>query len=221
VPRQELVAATAQFEQAKALEEQARLRVERSVVRAPISGVAISRLLEPGEVLSPGAAITTLHRTDRLKAVAGIPESDIGAYAEGGPAHLEVDAFPGETFEGRIHLIAPAADQKTRTFAVEVAIDNAQARLRPGMIGRVSLQRRQLEDVVVVSRDVLQERDDGTVAVVLDGEVARVRSVSLGAAQGNRVVVDEGLTAGEWLIVRGHRGLVDGQKVAVVERSGS
>jgi multidrug efflux pump subunit AcrA (membrane-fusion protein) len=74
---------------------------------------------------------------------------------------------------------------------------------------------------VVVSRDVLQERDDGTVAVVLDGEVARVRSVSLGAAQGNRVVVDEGLTAGEWLIVRGHRGLVDGQKVAVVERSGS
>jgi len=221
VPRQELVAATAQFEQAKALEEQARLRVERSVVRAPIAGVAISRLVEPGEILSPGALITTLHRTDRIKAVAGIPESDVGAFSEQGRAALEVDAWPGERFSGRIHLISPAADEKTRTFAVEVAIDNADGRLRPGMIGRVSLLRRELQDVVVVSRDVLQERDSGTVAVVLDGDVARVREVTLGASQGTRVVVTEGLAAGEWLIVSGQRGLVDGQKVAVVERSGS
>lgn len=221
VPRQDLVAATAQFEQAKAQEEQARLRVERSIVRAPISGISISRLIEPGEVLSPGARITTLHQTDRIKAVAGISESDVGAFGEGGTATLQVDAWPEESFPGRIHLIAPAADEKTRTFAVEVAIDNADGKLRPGMIGRVSLLRRQLEDVVVVSRDVLQERDSGTVAVVLDGDVARVRTLSLGASQGTLVVVDEGLAEGEWLIVRGQRGLVDGQKVAVVERSGS
>jgi len=221
VPRQELVAATAQFEQAKALEDQARLRLERSIVRAPISGVAISRLVEPGEVLSPGARITTLHRVDRLKAVAGIPESDVGAFHEQGQASLAVDAWPGESFEGRIHLISPTADEKTRTFSVEVAIDNAGGRLRPGMIGRVSLLRQQLHDAVVVSRDVLQERDDGTVAVVLEGDVARVRPVRLGASQGTRVEVVEGLAAGEWLIVKGQRGLVEGQKVAVVERSGS
>jgi multidrug efflux pump subunit AcrA (membrane-fusion protein) len=56
---------------------------------------------------------------------------------------------------------------------------------------------------------------------VLDGDVARVRTVALGATQGNRVVVTQGLDAGEWLVVRGQRGLVDGQRVSVVERSGS
>lgn len=221
VPRQELITATAQFEQAKALEEQARLRVERSVVRAPISGVAIQREVEPGEVLRPGADITTLNRVDRLKAVAGIPESDVGAFARGGTATLSVDAWPEEGFAGEIHLIAPAADEKTRTFSVEVAIDNADGRLRPGMIGRLSLLRRQLHGVVVVDRDALQERDDGTVAVVLEGDEARVRPVTLGASAGNRVVVTEGLATGEILIVSGQRGLVDGQKVAVVDGSGS
>jgi multidrug efflux pump subunit AcrA (membrane-fusion protein) len=86
------------------------------------------------------------------------------------------------------------------------------------MIARVSLVRRSYPAAVVVPRDVLQERDTGTVAVLLDGDVARVRPVRLGAVEGDRVVIDEGLTAGEWLIVSGHRGLVDGQRVQVVER---
>ena len=86
------------------------------------------------------------------------------------------------------------------------------------MIARVSLTRRTYHAAVVVPRDVLQERDLGSVAIVLDDDVARVRVTSLGAIQGDRVVVEEGLAAGEWLIVSGHRGLVDGQRVQVVER---
>ena len=180
--------------------------------------MAVDRDIEPGEVVSPGAPITVLHRVDRLKAVAGVPENDIVAFRVGGEATIEVDAFPGRTFEGRIHLIGPAAVDPSRTFPTEIAIDNPGGELRPGMIARVALVKRRLEDVVVVERDVLQDRDAGPVAVVADGGVARVRELTLGASEGNRVVVDEGLALGEWLIVTGQRGLIDGQGVDVVER---
>jgi membrane fusion protein (multidrug efflux system) len=218
VPRQELIAATSALHAAEAQEKQAELRLERSIIEAPISGVALRRDVEPGEVVAPGAPITEIYRTDRLKAVAGIPENDITAFRVGGEATIEVDAFPGRTFEGRIHLIGPAAVGPSRTFPTEIAIENADGELRPGMIARVSLVKRELEDVVVVERDVLQDRDSGPVAVVAEGDVARVRELTLGATEGNRVVVEKGLEPGEQLIVTGQRGLIDGQAIDVKER---
>jgi membrane fusion protein (multidrug efflux system) len=217
LPRQELIAATSALRAAEAQVRQAELRLERSIIEAPISGVALTRELEPGEVVSPGAPITEIYRVDRLKAVAGIPENDIAAFRVGGEATIEVDAFPGRTFEGRIHLIGPAAMGPSRTFPTEIAIDNPKGELRPGMIVRVALVKRALEDVIVVERDVLQDRDSGPVAIVAQAGVASVRELTLGASEGNLVVVEEGLKPGEQLIVTGQRGLIDGQAVEVKE----
>jgi membrane fusion protein (multidrug efflux system) len=217
VPRQELIAATSALHAAEAQMRQAELRLQRSVVEAPISGVAATREVEPGEVVAPGAPITELYRVDRLKAVAGVPENDVAAFQVGGEATVEVDAFPGRTFEGRIHLIGPAARGPSRTFPTEVAIDNPGGALRPGMIARVALVKRKLEGVIVLERDVLQDRDAGPVAVVAEGGVASVRELTLGPSQGNQVVVEKGLEPGELLIVTGQRGLIDGQAVEVVE----
>jgi membrane fusion protein (multidrug efflux system) len=218
VPRQELIAATSALHAAEAQARQAELRLERSIIEAPISGIAVSREIEPGEVVSPGAPITELYRVDRLKAVAGIPENDIAWFQVGGAAAIAVDAFPGRVFPGRIHLVGPAAVGPSRTFPTEIAIENPDGELRPGMIARVALVKRELEDVVVVERDVLQDRDSGPVAVVADGDVARVRELTLGATEGNRVVIEKGLEPGERLIVTGQRGLIDGQAIEVRER---
>jgi RND family efflux transporter MFP subunit len=218
VPRQELITARSAFSAAQAQVVQARLRLERSIVEAPIAGVAVTRDLEPGEVLAPGAPITLLHRVDRLKAAAGIPENDIAVFRVGGEASIRVDAYPDREFPGRIHFIGPAAEDPTRTFPVEIAVGNPRGELRPGMVARVALVKRRYEDAVVVNRDALEERDTGPVAMVLDGDVARVRELQIGAREDNNVLVRDGLAPGEWLIVTGQRGLVDGQGVKVVER---
>ena len=86
------------------------------------------------------------------------------------------------------------------------------------MIARVALVKRKLEGVIVLERDVLQDRDAGPVAIVADGGVASVRELTLGAAEGNQVVVEQGLELGELLIVTGQRGLIDGQAIEVLER---
>ena len=85
VPKQSAINATAEYKASRARVAQSRLRLERSIVSAPVSGVAVTRDVEPGEVLSPGAPVTTLHRLDRLKAIVGIPENDVTLFRTGGP----------------------------------------------------------------------------------------------------------------------------------------
>jgi membrane fusion protein (multidrug efflux system) len=216
VPRQELVAATSTFKQAEARVAQARLRVERSVIESPVSGVAISREIELGEVVPPGSLITVIHDVSRLKAATGLPEDDISYFRVGGEASLEVDAYPGREFKGKIHFLSPAATGQNRTFPAEIEIDNRQGDLRPGMIVRVSLTRRVFESAVVVPRDAVLERDTGNVVFVMKDDRAELRKVETGPSERGRILLLEGVSPGEELIVSGHRNLVDGQKVRAV-----
>jgi membrane fusion protein (multidrug efflux system) len=218
VPRQELIAFTSRYEAAKARVALAKLRVERSIIDAPASGVAITREIDLGEVVPPGALITTIHQTNRLKVNVGIPENEISYFGRGGEASMTVDAYPDRKFSGKIHFLGPAASSKNRTFPAEVAVDNAEEALRPGMIARVSLVKRHFHDALVVPRDALLERDQGSVAFVDVEGRAQERQIVVGPSEGNRVVIEEGLTEGESLIVSGHRNLVDGQSVRVVNQ---
>ncbi|HSF13964.1 MAG TPA: efflux RND transporter periplasmic adaptor subunit [Vicinamibacteria bacterium] len=217
VPRQDLIEATSLFKRAEARVAQAKLRVERSIIRAPVSGVAVSREVEPGEVIAPGSRITVLHQVDKLKAVAGIPENDIVYFSIGSDTAIEIDAYPGREFRGRIFFLGSAATGQNRTFPVEVEVDNKTSELRPGMIVRLSLVRRVFEDAIVVPRDAVLERDEGSVAFVLDGDRARECKVTTGPSESGKIVVVEGLSVGEELIVKGHRNLIDGQRIRVVD----
>ena len=216
VPRQELVAATSTFKQAEARVAQARLRVERSIIESPVSGVAISREIELGEVVPPGSLITVVHEVSRLKAATGLPEDDISYFRVGGEANLEVDAYPGREFTGKIHFLSPAATGQNRTFPAEIEIDNRQGDLHPGMIVRVSLTRRIFESAVVVARDAVLERDTGNVVFVMKDGRAELRKVETGPSERGRILLLEGASPGEDLIVSGHRNLVDGQRVRAV-----
>jgi RND family efflux transporter MFP subunit len=213
---QELVAATSTFKQAEARVMQAKLRVERSIIESPVSGVAISREIEAGEVVPPGSLLTVIHDVSRLKAVTGIPEDDISHFRAGGEAGIEVDAYPGREFTGRIHFLSPAATGQNRTFPGEIEIDNRGGDLRPGMIVRVSLTRRVFENAVVAPRDAVLERDTGDVVFVLKDDRVELRKVTTGPSERGRIVLLEGLAPGETLVVSGHRNLVDGQRVRAV-----
>lgn len=221
VPRQDLVSATSTYKRAEARVSAAKLRVERSILTAPVAGIAVTREIEPGEVVSPGARVTVLHQVSRLKAAAGIPENDISYFKIGGEAQLECDAYPGRGFSGRIYFLGPAATEQNRSFPVEIEVDNRAGELRPGMIVRVSLVRRVFDDAIVVPRDAVLERDKGNVVFVLDGEKAEQREVRTGPSESGRIVVLDGLAPGEELIVSGHRNLVDGQRVRPVSADAS
>lgn len=218
VPRQDLTAATSEYHAAQARVEHARLRVERSIIRAPVSGVAITREIEPGEFLPAGTLVTTIHQISRLKAVVGIPEDDIAYFEVGAEAHIGVDAYPDREFVGKMHFVGSAATGQNRTFPAEVAIDNREGDLRAGMIVRVRLVKQVFEDRIVIPRDAVLERDTGYVVFVKEDGRAALRNVETGPSEGGHIVVLEGLMVGDELIVTGHRNLVDGQPVRAVDK---
>ncbi len=218
-PAQDFLGAEVNLKRFEARVEAARLRLTRSEITAPASGVIVQRDIEPGEVLGPGSPVAVLHDTSVLRATIGIPETDIAFFSIGSPAQVSLDAYPDRSFEGRIAYIASSATRPGRNFQAEVEVANADGTLRSGLIVRTRLQRRIFEDAVVVARDVLVERDGILHAFVLEDGVAGLRSVALGPDEGDLVVITSGLAVGEVLITGGHRNLLDGQPVRVVSRT--
>ena len=214
-PRQDFLGAEVNVKRFEARVEAARLRLTRSEITAPVSGVIVQRDIEPGEVLGPGSPVAVLHDTAVLRATIGIPETDISFFAVGSPAAVSLDAYPDRSFDGRITYIAPTATRPRRSFEAEVEVENADGTLRSGLIVRTGLQRRVFEDAVVVARDALVERDGILHAFVLEDGTAGLRSITLGPDEDDRVVITAGLEVGETLITNGHRNLIDGQPVRV------
>jgi membrane fusion protein (multidrug efflux system) len=130
---------------------------------------------------------------------------------------ITLDAFPGETFEGKISYLGNSASSSTRTFPIEIVIGNADIRIGSGMVARLSIVKRELKDAVVVPEDSLVQTETGKIAFVLNGTRASRRDVKTGASSDNRCVVEAGLNFGDTLIVTGQRDLVDGQEVKVLE----
>lgn len=214
VPKQDLVAATARRDRIDATVRELELRLERSILRATIRGTVVDRNLDPGEVLAPGSLVATIQQLDRLKVVASVPDTEIAWLAVGGRAVVSVDAWPGRTFDASVRFVSPAADRSSRTFEVELELPNRRMELRPGMVVRVELVRRKIDDGVAVPLDALVASVDGTIAFVVEDCRARVRRLSLGGSEGDRILVRDGLLAGDLLVIEGQRDLADGQRVA-------
>lgn len=213
-----------QWEQADAAVATLRERLERTVVRAPGAGVVDERLVEVGAMVSAGSTVARIVRIDPIKVVAGIPERFAGDVAVDAPARVTFDVFPGQVFDGRLGFVGSTVSPRNRTFEIEVVIPNPGGSIKPEMVANVEVTRRDLEDAIAVPQDALVRVEQGFVAFVAESEggadVARVRPVTLGAAQGNRVVIHDGLEPGDRLIVVGHKQVADGDRIRIARAGG-
>lgn len=141
---EEIAIARAQVQQAEAALASLQVQLDKRVLTAPRAGVITGRPANPGELATPGATLMSLGDLDRVTLTVFIPETQIGRVRVGQTVRVEVDAYPGETFEGRVVFIAPEAEFTPKNiqteeervnlvFAVKVTLDNADHRLKPGM----------------------------------------------------------------------------------------
>ena len=136
--------AGAQIDAAKAQASALQVQIDKLTLRSPLSGVVLKRNIEPGEVVAPGAALMTLGDTTNLYITVYIPENRYGQVMAGQPVVVKVDSFPNEKFTAKVTRIADQAEftprnvqtaegRATTVFAVKLAVDNADGRLKPGM----------------------------------------------------------------------------------------
>jgi membrane fusion protein, multidrug efflux system len=194
---------------------QRELSVSRNQVTSPIAGFLATRMADAGEYANAGAPLAEVIDIDRIVVHAQVPESEIRYVNREG----EVDVlFPGlnQVRKGQIHRVALRASDASRTYRVEIYVENEDHQILPGMRARLEFERERYEGVVLLPRDAILEGFRGREAMVVEGGVARVRTVTLGPGSGTEVVVLEGLSEGDQVILRGHRGLIDGARVEVI-----
>ncbi|GAW91377.1 HlyD family secretion protein [Calderihabitans maritimus] len=142
--KETISALEAGLEQAVAAWKIAKAQLEKAVIKAPADGVVTEKLINEGEFVNPGTPLAVITDLDHLWLEVYIPEAELGKVKIGQAARVSVDAFPGETFKGKVTYISQEAEftpknvqtRKERTnmvFRVKVALENAGGKLKPGM----------------------------------------------------------------------------------------
>jgi RND family efflux transporter MFP subunit len=219
----EFVAAEAQADAAAARAGALRARLERTTVRAPVGGIFDARYVDAGEMVGSGDQIGRIIDASQVKVIGGVPERYAADVRAGGLAEIRLDLFPGRVFEGEIAFVATAVEPESRTFEIEILLENPDQLIKPQMVAAVELPTRALEGVLIVPQDALLRVEDGYQILVVrevEGELeAAARRAELGPSAANSVVIESGLAAGDRVIVRGQQQVDPGDRVRLIESS--
>ena len=193
--------------------------IEKKHIRAPFDGrLGISRV-DLGEYLTPGSPIVPLEKLDPIYADFTLPERELARIADGQAIEVRVQAYPDETFAGRIVAIDPGIQVGSRSFRVRAELENPTQRLRPGMFADVRVQLPQDAPVVTVPDTAISYAPYGDSVFVIedkDGQtVVTRRQIETGRTRDGRVAVLSGLEVGERVVSAGHNKLRNGQAVVI------
>ena len=177
---------------------------QQLTLSAPLSGRITELTVAPGEFRNDlSASLITIADLSSVWIAADVPESEIRFVHPGERIEIELTAFPGETFHGRILRLADMVDPQARTIRVRAELDNTQGRLRPEMFGRVR-HAGGTQQLPVVDESAVLRRDAKTLVYVEESPGRFVeREVTLGLRVGRKLSVTSGLQAGERVVVEG------------------
>jgi membrane fusion protein (multidrug efflux system) len=218
-----------QYDQMKARYDIAKSNVEflqkNTILRAPFNGVVSGKYYENGELYSGApntqagkAAILSIVQIDPVKAIVNISENYYPLLKIGMDARVTTDMYPDKVVIGKVMRVYPTIDPGSRTFSVEIKIDNHQELLRPGMFCRISLDLGEVMALVVPAVAVLKVQGSNERYVFLekDGTAHRI-TVLIGTRYDDKLeVISKDIKEGSKLIVSGQARLVDGDQVKIV-----
>lgn len=202
-------------------------QVEDTVIRAPFSGVVVSKDAQPGEMISPVSAgggftrtgICTLVDMDSLEIEVDVNESYIARVEPGQRVEATPDAYPDWQIPAQVITTVPAADREKATVRVRIGFEKLDPRLLPDMGVKVTFLETGGEDPsaararLLVPQSAVREGNGKQVVYVVSNEQVERRAVNLGATAGDEVVVLAGLSPGERVVVEGPEDLADGDPV--------
>ena len=212
--------ARAQAAQAGARLEELRINLSNTRILSPVDGYVGSRRLDPGAFVGTNSAFLSVVDIHFVRLVANLVEKDLRRIVLDMPAKVEVDAYPGEVFTGRVARLAPVLDPATRTAQMEVEVPNPASRLKPGMYARVQFVVLERADALTVPRNAMVEIDGARGVFVAEGKTARFRPVTSGIIDGDAVEITDGLADNSTVITLGSASLRDGDPIVIAGQGG-
>jgi membrane fusion protein (multidrug efflux system) len=194
-----------------------KVKIDRTVIRAPFTGVIAERTTSVGAVVKLGQTLYKLVQDDPLKFRTPVPERFAGFLQLGQPIRVNVDAYPGRTFEGKITRINPTSETANRSITVEALVPNPDRLLRPGFFAKGDLVYDAHGDVVVIPEKALTTFAGVTKVFVIVNGKAEERVVRTGVAVDDRREIADGVKQGELVAVSNLDRLEQGVAVTVAQ----
>jgi RND family efflux transporter MFP subunit len=214
---QDIRVAASAVDQAAAALQVAKVQAAEAIIRAPFDATVSQKLLNPGALAAPQTPILALVSKD-VEVIVQVEEARIGMVKRGQEAALTVSAFPGKVFPALIQSVSPAADPKSRTFAVRIVPSVQDGTLRDGMFSQVSVTGVG-QEALLVPNDAVVARTGRTLVFAVVNDRVQAREVKLGDTDGKRTAVIDGkLNPGEQLVVTNPDALIDGAPVVIEQR---
>lgn len=191
--------------------------LERSVVRAPFTGVVVEEHTQVGEWIPVGGPVVALLDVEELEVELDVPERYFARLQPGASARVTFESVPGVEIDAKIGAIIPRADRQSRTFPVKVRFSNRGQRVAVGMLAQVAFPVGDPEPAVMVPKDaVVRNGNRETVYRVTagdTGEQVEPVSVATGAAAGQWIAVEGPIQPGDRIVTRGNERLRPGQEI--------
>ncbi|MEO6030237.1 MAG: efflux RND transporter periplasmic adaptor subunit [Candidatus Binatia bacterium] len=194
-----------------------KVKIDRTVIRAPFTGVIAERTTALGAVVKIGQTLYKLVQDDPLKFRTPVPERFAGFLRMEQPIRVTVDAYPGRIFEGKITRINPTSETANRSITIEALVPNTERLLRPGFFAKGDLVYDPQGDVVVVPEKALTTFAGVTKVFVIVNGKAEERAVRTGVAVDDGREITDGVKQGELVAVSNLDHLEQGAPVTVTQ----
>ncbi|MDO4823510.1 MAG: efflux RND transporter periplasmic adaptor subunit [Bacteroidales bacterium] len=210
-------AVAAQESQLKVLQTQLAQLNQNTNLTSPISGVVTARNYDDGDMYN-GTPVLTIEQLNPVKLKVNISESHFKDVTIGMPVRIDLDAYVGEEFAGKVSTIYPTIDQNTHTFPVEITVVNSDNKVRPGMFGRASIDFGTEYHVLVPDIALVKQvgAGDRYVYVYKNGKVS-YQKVELGQHIGENYEIKSGVEPDDQVVIAGMSRLANGKEVEVVK----
>jgi len=207
--------AEAEFDRAKATLAISKEKLARTKIYSPLTGAVKEKRISVGDYVRNGTPLLQLIKINPLKLNFTISEKDAANIKLGQEVAFNVDSYTDKQFKGRVSLLYPNVEEKTRTLQAEAMVPNANHLLKPGFFARTLIYTSAPREVVLAPITALLYDSSVIRIFVVDGDKARERVVKIGGKYGEFVEIVEGLKEKEEIVVIGQNNLSEGVKVNV------
>ena len=194
--------------------------LENTALVSPISGVVTARNYDSGDMYGGGTPVVTVEQIMPVKLLINVSESYFTRIAKNSTVSVKFDVYGEEEFEGKVNLLYPTIDPTTRTFVVEIRLDNRDMRVRPGMFARVTLNFGTADHVIIPDKAIIKQAGSGEryVYVCQDSVVYR-RVVQLGRRMNDEYEIVSGIDHDARVVISGQyqSSIKDSVRVEVVQ----
>jgi membrane fusion protein (multidrug efflux system) len=205
----------AEVERAKASLAIARLKLSKTKITSPLACVVKEKRVSAGDFVKNGTSLLVIIQSNPIKLRFTVPEKDVGRLKINQEVILKVDGFPGSEYKGKVNIIFPNIEEKTRTLQVEALVPNNNGILKPGLFAKVTLYTDGERDTIVVPVTALLYEAEKVKVFIIEGDRAKEREVKLGSKYGELMEIIDGVKEGEKVVAIGQQNLSEGAKVSV------